>query len=123
MSTLANPDRTGAGPDALSAVEFQDELRRIGRFDVRISIADPVGAALEQIQRHPVYTQSRVLTRILSALTYSGGEFRRAEISALDSATRALVIALMDDCSAGTTPKAAWIAAVSAANAAELAAS
>jgi hypothetical protein len=114
--------RSGAGPDALSALEFQDELRRIARLDVRASVAHPLSAAVEQIERHPAYTQSRLLTRILTALTYATGQFRQAEVATLDSPTRALVIALMDDCRAGTTPHAEWIKAVNAANAAELAA-
>ena len=68
----------------------------------------------------PAFAQSRLLTRILVALTYGQGEFRRAEVAALDAGTYAMVIALMDAFGAGTTTRAAWEQAVTAARAAEL---
>ena len=108
--------------DRLSALEFEQELRRIGRLDRAAVPQNPLAAAVEQIARNPAYTQSRLLTRILGALTYDGGEFRRAELSALDSATRAIVIALMDAYRAGTVAHAQWVSAVDAANAAQLSA-
>lgn len=110
---------TTAIVDRLSALEFEQELRRIARLDRPLALENPLGAAVEQIARNPAYTQSRLLTRILSALTYDGGDFRRAELSALDSATRGIVIALMDACRAGTTVRAQWVSAVDAANAAQ----
>lgn len=106
--------------DVLSPAQFQDELRRAARLDPPCLADNPLAAAVKQIQQNPTFTQSRLLTRILNALTYERGDFRRAEISALDSATRAIVMALMNASSAGTTTRAQWEDAVKAANAAQL---
>ena len=77
---------------------------------------------VKKIEQNPAFTQSRLLTRILTALTYQTGEFRRAEAAALDLDTLSTVITLMDACSAGTLTREAWIHAVDSANAAQLAA-
>jgi hypothetical protein len=58
--------------------------------------------------------------RLTAALTYQQGEFRRAEVAALDSETLAMVITLMDAHAAGTSPREEWVRAVDAANAAQL---
>ena len=107
--------------DALTAAEFQDELRKSARFDRPLTVADPLAAALIQIEQHPSFAQSRLLTRILSALAYSEGAFRRAEVSTLDLPTRGLVLALMNACSTDVVPREAWIKAANAANTAQLA--
>jgi hypothetical protein len=112
----------GAQPDTLSAAEFNDELRHAARLDRPMVVENPLGAALVQIEEHPTYTQSRLLARIMSALTYGVGQFRRAELSALDTKTRGLALALVDASSAGNTPREVWIEAVDAAGAAQLAA-
>ena len=78
---------------------------------------------MKRIEANPAYAQSRLLTRILSALTYEQGDFRRAEIAALDAETLAMVIALMDICAAGTSTREQWLRAVDAALAAQHAAS
>jgi|KBSMisStaDraftv2_1062788.scaffolds.fasta_scaffold1733597_1 hypothetical protein len=105
--------------DVLTATQFQEELRRAARLDAPCALENPLAEAVQQIQKNPTYTQSRLLTRILDALTYTRGDFRRAEISALDSSTRAIVIALMDSLRAGTTARTKWEEAVNSANLAQ----
>jgi hypothetical protein len=112
--------RPGA-TELLSAVRFQEELRRVARFfRSRVSVGDPLDATVRKIEQNPAFTQSRLLTRILVALTYQQGEFRRAEISALDADTLAMVITLMDVHAAGTSTREEWVRAADAANAAQL---
>jgi hypothetical protein len=121
----ASPISGRSGSDALTAAEFQDEVRLSARLDRPLVIEDPLAAALEQIQQHPFFAQSRLLARILTALTYSEGSFRRAEIASFDLPTRGLVVALIAECAEcaeGGAPREAWVKAVTAANAAQLAA-
>jgi hypothetical protein len=112
--------RVAGTVEMMSAAGFQDELRRAARYCPRLPTGDPLAAALKKIELNPAFTQSRLLTRILTALTYQKGEFRRAEAAALDLDTLSIVITLMDACSAGTLARAEWIHAVDAANAAQL---
>ena len=107
----------GAG-EVLTAVEFQEALRHVIRFRQQTPVADPLASVVKRIEENPAFSQSRLLTRILDALTYRQGEFRRAEIAAFDAETLALVITLMDAHAAGT--RAEWEQAVKAARAAEL---
>jgi hypothetical protein len=114
---------TGSGSafgtsDVMSALQFQEELRRVARFDVRPPVENPLAAAVQRIRDNPAFSQSRLLSRILTALTYERGEFRRAEASALDSATLSIVIALINAARAGTTARDEWINAVTACDAA-----
>jgi hypothetical protein len=109
---------TSAG-ELLSALEFQEELRRAGRFCSRAVTEKPLDAAIKSVEQNPACAQSRVLTRVLAALTYQSGEFRRADVSALDTTALTLAIALMDACAAGTPPREHWIRATDAAKAAE----
>jgi hypothetical protein len=118
---------SGSGPavgavELLSVPRFLEELRRVARFRSVTPIGDPLDAAVRRIEKNPAFTQSRLLTRILAALTYQQGEFRRAEIASLDSETLAMVITLMDAHAAGTTTREEWICAVDLARAAQLAA-
>lgn len=106
--------------ELLSAAGFQEELRRAARFGSRIPVADPLVAAVRKITLNPAFTQSRLLARILSALTYQKGEFRRAEIAGFDSDTLAMVITLMDAHAAGTSAREDWVRAVDAVDAALL---
>lgn len=112
-----------AATELLTAVRFQEELRRVARFfRSRLPVGDPLEATVRKIEQNPAFTQSRLLTRILAALTYQQGEFRRAEISALDADTLAMVVTLMDVHAAGTTTREDWVRAADAAKAAQLAA-
>lgn len=92
----------------MSFGEFQDELRRVGRFVSGDSPAGLLPAAVEKVRNNPTFAQSRLLTRLLHALAEQSGEFRRAEASAFDSETLKLVIGLLDTACAGTTSRAAW---------------
>jgi hypothetical protein len=113
-------DATVAPSGLLTGAEFQDELRRVIRFRQQLPIGDPLAAAVKRIEQGPAFAQSRLLTRILEALTHQTGEFRPAEITSLDAETYALVIALMDAHAAGTATRADWLQANDAARAAQL---
>ena len=104
--------------ERLSIIQFADELRRALRFCPRAPAIDALGAIVRKIEQNPAFTQSRLLTRILAALTYQEGEFRRAEAAALDADSLAIAITLMDECAAGTCVREDWIRAVDAARAA-----
>ena len=97
-----------------------EELRRVAHFCPRLPAGDPLTAAVKKIEQNPAFAQSRLLARILTALTYQKGEFRRAEAAGLDLDTLSTVITLMDVCAAGTLAREEWIRAVDAANAAQL---
>jgi hypothetical protein len=104
--------------DVMCLSQFQDELRRIARFDVSAPPENPLNAALQKINDNPACAPARLLGRMLSALTYERGEFRRAEASAFDTATLRLVIALMNAARTGTHPRAEWLDAIRAADSA-----
>ena len=106
--------------ELLSPARFEEELRRVARFGSSILVGDPLAGAVRKITQNPAFTQSRLLARLLSALTYQKGEFRRAEIAAFDSPTLAMVISLMDVYAAGTSPREDWIGAVNETQAALL---
>ena len=121
MSVQDSQSRLAAGAvELLSVPRFLEELRRVARFGRALPVGDPLAAAVRRIENSPAFTQSRLLTRILAALTYQQGEFRRAEVAALDSETLAMVITLMDTHAAGTSTREDWVRAVDAANAAQL---
>jgi hypothetical protein len=102
----------------MSALQFQEELRRVARFDRPHMGENPLGALVQKIKDNPSFAQSRLLGRILTAFAYGRGEFRRAEASALDSATLGIVIAVMNANSSGTTTRDECVNAVKAADAA-----
>ena len=104
--------------DVMSLPQFQEEIRRIARFEVSDPVAGALGAAVQKIKDNPAFSQSRLLSRVLRALTDQAGEFRRAEASAFDTATLRLVVALMEASRAGTNPHAEWEKAVTAIDAA-----
>ncbi len=119
------PDRANAAAgtnESWSGVRFQEELRRMAQAHPVLPVENPLPATLNIIEQNPAFLQSRLLTRLLTTLTYEQGEFRRAELSALDSKTLAIVISLMDGFAAGLPVRDEWIRAVDKANAAQLAA-
>jgi hypothetical protein len=121
MSEQSGGSRSAAGAtEMLSPARFEEELRRVARFRPRVPVGDPLDMAVKKIEQNPAFTQSRLLTRILTALAHREGEFRRAELSALDVASLDIVIALMDACAAGTSTRDDWVRAVDAAQAAQL---
>ena len=109
-----------AGVELLSGVRFQEELRRIARYRIAPPIGDPLDAVVRRVGQNPAFTQSRLLARVLTALTYDQGEFRRAELATFDSDTLAMVIALMDAHVAGLFPRGEWERAADAARASVL---
>ena len=66
----AGSKRAANEVELLSIIQFQDELRRAGRFCPRPPITGALVAVVHKIQQNPAYTQSRLLTRLLAALTY-----------------------------------------------------
>jgi hypothetical protein len=102
----------------MSFTEFLDGLRRIARFDTSAPIAHPLADAVQRIVDNPAMSQSRLLARVLRALTNQCGEFRRAEMSGFDAATLKIVIALMDAARAGTNTREEWLKALRASEAA-----
>ena len=121
MNEQAAGTRPAAGAtELLSAVRFQEELRRVPRYRSSLHIGDPLEAAVKKITDNPAFTQSRLLARVLVALAYEEGEFRRAELATFDSNTLAMVITLMDAHAAGTLPRDDWVRAADAVKAALL---
>jgi hypothetical protein len=108
-------ERAAGANELLSAARFQEELRRVSRLCPRLPVGDALAAAVRRIEQNPAFTQSRLLTRILSALIDQKGEFRRAEVSALDAQTLAMVISLMDAQANGTSTREEWMCALDAA--------
>ncbi|MGE0357524.1 MAG: hypothetical protein AB7P08_11490 [Burkholderiales bacterium] len=106
--------------ESMSATQFRNALRHVIHFRQQAPVADPLASAVERIGRNPAFAQARLLIRILVALTHDRGEFRRAELGALDAETYALVIGLMDSFEAGTYERAQWDTAVESAQAAEM---
>ena len=98
---------------------FQEELRLGIQALAPPAIASALAEVVKSIELNPAFAQSRLLTRVLSALISQAGEFRRAEVFAFDSKTRALVIALMDAFAAGIPGRDEWQRAVDSANAAQ----
>lgn len=95
-------------------------MRRIAASHTPAPVENPLAETLKIIEQNPAFMQSRLLTRLLSALTYQKGEFRRAEVFAFDTKMLAVVIALLDAFAAGLPVRDEWIRAVDTANAAQL---
>jgi hypothetical protein len=112
-----NATQRSAASDVMTVLQFEGELRRLGRFHVLPHIEDSLAVVVQRIKDNPAFTQSRVLARILTALALQRGEFRRAEASALDVKTLGLVIALLNAARAGTAGSE-WADAANAADAA-----
>lgn len=109
----------GASGEVMSSLQFQDELRHVARYDRGPPVDNALALAVQRVVANPALSQSRLLSRILTALTYERGEFRRAEASAFDTATLGLVISLMNVARAGTAGRDDWIKAVTTCDDAE----
>src|SRR5512132_3602031 len=115
MNGHDSQSRLAAGAvELLSAPRFFEALRGVARYGRALPVGNPLAAAIKRIENSPALAQSRLLARILTALTYQQGEFRRAEVAALDSETLAMVITLMDAHVAGTPSREDWVRAVDA---------
>ena len=114
----AGTERTDQCTDVLSAAEFFVILRRhVVSYRERPAIGDPLQHAVDQISANPAFAQSQLLKRILVALV-TGGNFRRAEASALDASTHALVMSLLELRRTGARSSQSWSHAIEAAEAA-----
>ena len=120
MTEQPSASRAFALGDVMTAVQFQEELKRIARFEPVQAVENPLDDALRKIKANPALAQARILGRFLGALASGHGDFRRAEASALDSATLRLVVALMNDDKAGTRSRREWLDAAAAADVARL---
>ncbi|OGA43214.1 MAG: hypothetical protein A3G25_07540 [Betaproteobacteria bacterium RIFCSPLOWO2_12_FULL_63_13] len=120
MSAPPGSSPAAGATEVLSAAQFQDALRQVIRYRQQLPVDDPLASTVKSIEQNPAFSQSRLLTRVLDALAYQRGEFRRAEIDTLDAQTLAMVITLIDAYAAGTVTRVALEHAVAAVKAAEL---
>ena len=122
MSNASDFDRSkaeAAAREILSVTRFQEELRQGVQAPAPAATTNLLAEAVKTIELNPAFAQSRLLARVLSALISQAGEFRRAEVFAFDTKTRALVIALIDAFSAGIPGRDEWQRAMDSANAAQ----
>ena len=114
-----NPHDAGArrredSRDVLSAAEFFALLRQTVGFKEHPTSVDPLRQAVDQINANPAFAQAQLLRRILVALV-TGGNFRRAETTALDAPTHGLVLALLALRGSGARSRHDWNDAIDAA--------
>ena len=121
MSDPVQPKPLPPSNGALSVARFQEELRRGIQMQPRPVFADALGDVVKSIELNPAFPQSRLLTRLLSALISQVGEFRSAEVFAFDTKTRALVVAMLDAFASGIPGREEWQRAADSATAAQLA--
>src|SRR4051812_8871569 len=76
--------------------EFQDELRRLARYSRSATPEDPLAAIVQRIVQNPAFSESRLLTRLLAAVTSQHGDFRLAEAAVFHSQTLALIVSFLD---------------------------
>ena len=107
-------------PALMSLQQFQQELRRLARFGSKAGAEDPLAWILETIVQNPAFSESRLLTRLLTAVTYQTGEFRFAEAAVFHSKTLAMIVSFLDMRLGGSLSDARCRLAVEAAGAAQL---
>lgn len=103
----------------MSVTRFQEELRLGVQAPPPAATINLLAEVVKSIELNPAFAQSRLLARVLSALISQAGDFRRAEVFAFDTKTRALVIALIDAFAAGIPGREEWQRAVDSANTAQ----
>jgi len=119
LNEQAAGTRPAAGAtELLSAVRFQEELRRVARYRKSVPVGDPLDFAVKKVLDNPAFTQSRLLARVVVALSNGEGEFRRAELATFDSDTLGMVITLMDAHAAEICSREEWTRAADAVKAA-----
>jgi hypothetical protein len=106
-----------AAREILSVARFHEELRRGVQPLAPSAAPDVLAEVIKSIELNPAIAQSRLFARMLSALISQAGEFRRAEVFAFDSKTRALAIALVDAFAAGIPGRDEWMRAIDSVNA------
>lgn len=107
-----------APTEMMSLAQFQEDLRRVARYDTKAAAPDPIKEALAIITANPAMPGARLMLRLLHALADGAGEFRRADAAAFDTAGLHVVIGLLDAARAGSKSREEWLAAVAAADAA-----
>jgi hypothetical protein len=117
---LLSVNAVAAARELLSAPQFFKLVRDALRFRSRAVTIDPLLTAVDQVKLNPAFAQSRLLLRVLCALPSQTGEFRRAEVAALDAPTLALVIDLIDLHEASTRSAQDWGSAIADAEASSL---
>lgn len=105
--------------ETLSVTRFQEELRRGVQTPAPTAFPNALADVVQSIERNPAFPQSRLLTRLLSALVSQVGEFRSAEVFAFDTKTRALVVAMLDGFASGIPGRDEWQRAIESAVAAQ----
>jgi hypothetical protein len=119
MSNDSSTPRAATGTtDIITLEQFEEQVRHAARFDAGAPTENPLAAAVQKIRDNPALMPSRLLGRMLHALTYHAGEFRRADVSALDPAALRIMIALMNAARSNTNSRGDWISAVNDADAA-----
>jgi hypothetical protein len=102
--------------DVMSLEEFQKELRRNARFQPDEPTRDILDTAVRSIADNPSFASSRLLRRVVRALSSGNGEFRRAEASAFDAPMLRLVVGLLNAARGDTHTRAEWLRAAAAAD-------
>jgi hypothetical protein len=103
--------------DSLSLDQFEGELRRFTHSRPVVPVADPLERAVKLIEQNPAQSRSRLLARLLSALSGGHAEFRYAEVGSLDSGAISLVIQLMEARHSGAMAQETWLRAAEKARA------
>ena len=101
-----------AARELLSAAQFFKLLRDALRFRSQPVTLDPLLTTVAQVKLNPAFARSRFSMRGLCALPSQTGEFRRAEVAALDAPTLALAIDLIDLHAASTRSAQEWGSAI-----------
>jgi hypothetical protein len=105
--------------DVLTLDEFQTELRRNARFEPEEELDDVLDTAVRKVTDNPALAQSRLLGRVVRALSSGHGEFRHAEASAFDAPMLRLIVGLMNAAREDTHTRAEWLRAATATGAAQ----
>lgn len=106
-----------AAREILSVARFREELQCGVQPLVPLATLNVLAEVVKSIELNPAIAQSRLFARMLSALLSQTGEFRRAEVFAFDSKTRALAIALVDAFAANIPGRDEWMRAIDKVNA------
>ncbi len=122
MNTSADASVSAAVPvEEHSFSRFLTALRHITRFMTASADGHPLNDAVKHIESNPAFAQSRLLSRVITALNTRQGEFRPAEISVFDGETLKLIVELMNAKDAGTFTSGEWDSAVKRIHAAQFA--
>jgi len=97
--------------DDLSLAQFEQELSRFAHSRKSEPKDDALGHVIGLVKENPSHARSRLLARILSALSGMQASFRPAEVGSLDSSTIGLVQQLIVLRRTGTVKPETWTSA------------